>query len=451
VGPRQGTFRVILTALNRSLAGALVVLPIAVAAACTSSSKGSGGDGTSSSGGAAGDGGFTPLPASPTTWTMTATVPASNEIFECQYIAMPQAAGWVVGGDSEFTVGSHHLLVYATDLTSIPAGESGVGDCYEGTEAGVANYMNHIRGVVYGAQVPTFSTTMPPGVGIPYAAGAVLLFQVHYLNATASDFQAVADVHLAVATSGITTNAGVLFFYDPYIDVPAGAKATASLRCPIPQSITLLGATSHYHSRGVGFQAYVDPPSGPPATTPFYTSDNWVSLAIMTTSTQVPAGSYVRYYCDYDNTLGNEEYVQGPSAANNEMCMFIGTYYPAMPLDDEDCYGGDTFGTGTATCLETVDCLAACPPEDAGVSFADGSIDLSSEPTLSACIQKCNVASCPNAGAAVASYVECTESYCASACAGSTTSSPSNACMSCVAAHCLTPYEACSGLAPCDP
>jgi hypothetical protein len=422
---------------------------MAIAAACTSSSKSAGGN-ASSSGGTTGDAGFTPLPASPTTWTMTATVPASNEIFKCQYVTMPQTAGWVVGGNSEFTVGSHHLLVYATDLTSIPAGESGVGDCYEGTEAGAADYMNHIRGVVYGAQVPTFSTTMPPSVGIPYAAGAVLMFQVHYLNATASDFQAVADVHLTVATSGITTNAGVLFFYDPFIDVPAGAKATASLRCPIPQAITVLGATSHYHSRGVGFQAYLDPASGPPAATPFYTSNNWVSPAIMTTSTQVPAGSYIRYYCDYDNTLGNQEYIQGPSAANNEMCMFIGTYYPAMPLDDEECYSGDTFGSGTATCLETVDCLAACPQEDAGVvSEDDGGIDLG-DIQYSECIQKCNVGSCPNAGGAVGSYIECTESYCASACAGSTTSNPSSACTSCVAAHCLSQYEACSGTAPCD-
>jgi hypothetical protein len=353
---------------------------------------------------------------------------------------MPASAGFVVGGNSEFTVGSHHLLVYETDLASIPAGESGVGDCYEGTEAGLADYMNHIRGVVYGAQVPTFSTTMPPSVGIPYTAGAVLMFQVHYLNATASDFQATADVHLSVATSGITTNAGVLFFYDPFIDVPAGEKATASLRCPIPQAITVLGATSHYHSRGVGFQAYLDPGSGPPATTPFYTSDNWVSPAIMTTSTQVPAGSYIRYYCDYDNTLGNQEYIQGPSAANNEMCMFIGTYYPAMSEADEECFAGDTFGTGTATCMETVDCLATCPPDDAGPEGID----------YNECIQKCNVGSCPNAGGAIGSYVDCLQASCASQCAGSTAANPSSACTSCVEANCLSQYEACSGLAPCD-
>lgn len=351
---------------------------------------------------------------------------------------MPATAGFVVGGNSEFTVGSHHLLVYATDLTSIPAGESGVGDCYEGTEAGVADYMNHIRGVVYGAQVPTFSTTMPPSVGIPYAASAVLMFQVHYLNATANDFQAVADVHLSVATSGITTNAGVLFFYDPFIDVPAGEKATASLRCPIPQAITVLGATSHYHSRGVNFQAYLDPGSGPPATTPFYTSNNWVSPAIMTTSTQVPAGSFIRYYCDYDNTLGNQEYIQGPSAANNEMCMFVGLYYPAMQTPDEECYSGDTDGTGTVSCADTLTCLGACPPEDAGVPSGSGQPNLD----FSQCIQQCFAQSCPNATGPVITALTCIESSCSTACATGGT-----ACDTCVATSCGTQYQACANVA----
>ena len=48
--------------------------------------------------------------------------------------------------------------------------------------------------------------------------------------------------------------------------------------------------------------------------------------------------------------------------------MFIGLYYPAMSNSDEQCFGGDEFGTGTATCSQTLTCLQACPPDsdDAG-------------------------------------------------------------------------------------
>ncbi len=71
--------------------------------------------------------------------------------------------------------------------------------------------------------------------------------------------------------------AGVLFFYDPFIVVPPGGRASALMRCAIAKEITLLSGVSHMHKRGVGFQAFVDPPS--PATdlasTPFYTSSDW--------------------------------------------------------------------------------------------------------------------------------------------------------------------------------
>ena len=63
----------------------------------------------------------------------------------------------------------------------------------------------------------------------------------------------------------------------------------------------------------------------------------------------IQAGPCDRYYCDYDNTQGTQAYFQGQSAVNNEMCMFIGLYYPAMTPADEQCLSGDTYGTGTVS------------------------------------------------------------------------------------------------------
>lgn len=358
---------------------------------------------------------------------MSFTVGASTEDFECTYVTMPATAGFIVAGQHEYTVGSHHLLIYRTNLTSIPAGQASptLGGCYDAT----ATYMSTITGVVYPAATPVGELTMPPGVGLPFSANEIFLFQVHYLNATATPISAHVSVHLTTQTTPVQQNAGVLFFYDPFIYVPQGGLATASMRCPIPQNITMFTEGSHYHSRGVNYQAYLDTSSAP-AGSPFYTSNNWASPTIDLDTMPIEAGSYIRYYCDYDNTQGTQDYIQGQSAEYNEMCMYIGLYYPAMNPADEQCESGDTYGTGTTSCTDTLDCLAACPPDDAGAQGID----------FNQCIQQCFVASCPNASAPLLTALGCIQSSCSSQCAaqGST-------CTSCITASCASQYEACAG------
>jgi hypothetical protein len=405
---------------------------LCVAAACSQASSSGGPAAPASAGDAAA---FTPLPASPTTFDMSFTVAAGAEDFECTYVTMPATAGFIVAGQHEYTKGSHHLLIYRTTLTSVPAGEGTptLGDCY----APDATYMNSINGVVYPAATPTGSLTMPDGVGLPYAANAVYLFQVHYLNATADPLDAHVSVHLTTSPGPVKQNAGVLFFYDPFIDVPMGAGAVASMRCPIPQDITLFTESSHYHARGVGYQAYLDPPTGAEATTPFYTSNNWASPTIALDSIPIQAGSHLRYYCDYDNTAGTQAYFQGQSAQTNEMCMFIGMYYPAMTTAQEECFNGDTYGTGMASCTNTLSCLSACPADDAGAAGSGPQ-----EVAFSPCIQQCFADSCPDASAPLVAALQCIQSQCGSACGSSGT-----ACDSCVAANCASQYEACANAA----
>ena len=53
---------------------------------------------------------------------MQETVPAGGEMFDCQYVQLPDAKAWLVAAQHDYTPGSHHLLLYTTDLTSIPAG-----------------------------------------------------------------------------------------------------------------------------------------------------------------------------------------------------------------------------------------------------------------------------------------------------------------------------------------
>src|SRR5262249_17004881 len=140
-----------------------------------SSKSGSPGSGQSS------DDAGAPLPpgVSTQTYTMASTVPAAAETHKCQFVLAPAGKQFVVGASHKYTPGSHHLLLFRTDLKTIPAGLDKAGDCYESAAGG---YMSHVRGIVYGSQVPEGKLDYPPAVGLPLESQSVLLMQTHYLK-----------------------------------------------------------------------------------------------------------------------------------------------------------------------------------------------------------------------------------------------------------------------------
>jgi hypothetical protein len=406
---------------------AFVALAFATIAGCSSSSSpaatAAGGD----DGGAGADSGS----LTTVSFQMAETVPAGGEIFDCQYVQLPDVQAWLVAAKHNYTPGSHHMLLFTTALTEIPAGGGQVQNCYEGTGN---NIMSDARGVLYGGQTPTGSEVYPAGVGLPTTGNQVLIFQVHYLNASATALQAQVNVDLTLDTnaSDITSQAGIIFFYDPMIDVPAGAMAKASMRCLIPSNITLLYASSHYHARGVGYSAYLDPAVDQLGTTPFYTSSSWSSPDNANLTMPIAAGSRIRFECDYDNTAGTQAFFSGQSAQTNEMCMFIGTYYPEMgQLSDFCVQGEDMLGTGTAACGATLSCLQAC----GGKLGLGGGLQVSPPD----CEQTCFVESCPTASAPMIDFSTCMQQSCKTPCSDTS----SSACTSCITANCVAQYEAC--------
>jgi len=403
---------------------------LALAAGCSSSKSSSttppGDDGTSDGGGD--DGGGSLVTAS---FQMSLDVPAGGEYFKCQMVQLPDVPAFMVKGQHDYTPGSHHMLLISTMLSAIPSGLDQVQDCYEGSGS---NIMSYGRGVLYGGQTPMGQEVLPPTIGLPTTASEVLIFQVHYLNATASDIQAQVNVSLTLDTNpaDIQTRAGTLFFYDPFIDVPAGATAKAVMRCPIPDDITLLYASSHYHSRGVGYSAWVDSTTQL-GTTPFYTSASWNSPPLQQMSMPVAGGSMLRWECDYDNSQGTAEYFQGQSALTDEMCMFNGVYYPDMGIAADFCLSGaDMFGVGSTACGDTLTCLGTC-----GGKVSIGGISAAS---ASPCTQKCMVQSCPTAADPLIPILDCIQSSCSSQCA----TAGSSACTACVASSCAAPYQTCA-------
>lgn len=349
------------------------------------------------------------------------------ESYRCKFMRLPEAGGeiFVSGGSHHYSAGVHHYLLFRTSVAEIPAGLDGEVDCYADSAV-----MKYARGYVSGGQSPDVSADFPPGVAYPFESGELLLVQIHAQNTGAATLQA--DLSIEMRTTKAETvqqRAGTLRFYNPYIHVPARASATATMRCPISQPITILSAAPHMHKRGVDFQVAVDP-AGERAASPFYRSTDWEQPDTFFGPLAVPAASHIRFRCGYANP-GDTPFIQGLSADANEMCMWSAIYYPALPEAEEACLGQDQHGSGTASCAATTSCLERCPVASRP-KFAEGS------PESGECWQACITASCPNVTGALFPQLTCTDRLCKLECAQSGT-----ACTSCVVARCAAEVDVC--------
>lgn len=335
---------------------------------------------------------------------MVTTLDPAQEIERCQFFQAPPEGLWVNAEVVRYTPGSHHVLLFSTRYQTIPrkttGGEErdtrGVFDCKNGAAAEW-----DIDGVIGGSQSAEgpATLTLPEGVAIHVPGGAVLLMNAHYLNASGAKVKATARMNLvAVPRDTVTDEAGVLFWYNFYIRVPALGTAEARMRCPITRDATLLNVQSHMHRRGVGYQADLLDPSGT-VVERLYENDHWENVPIRSFSPgkALSAGQRIDYRCRYENGE-NRTVVQGLKTSD-EMCMLVGTYYP-RDRQLELCALDDSFwtsdlaavhvGSGTVGCAETEACLRAVPMGDTGEGIA-----------------RCIEASCPKIADPLGAYERC--------------------------------------------
>ncbi len=341
-------------------------------------------------------------------FTMDVKVEPGTEVHRCQIVRMPKAAAsdegeiFIGARSHEYTPGSHHYLIFRTDLTEVPPELSGQVDCFEGS-----GIMKYVRGYVAGGQVPKETVEMPAGVAIPFKSEEILIFQAHYVNAGKTQLAAKVNVQMTtVPKATVQHRAGITNFYNPFIYVPAKSIATANMSCPFTQDVTVLGAGPHMHRRGVLYKAFLDEP-GKRATEPFYTTDDWEHPLNFTGPLVLKAGARVRFECHYANDTENV-YVQGQSAETDEMCMFSAIYYPAMELADNQCRNGmSEVGSGTTTCSEISTCARACPPYQS---------DPGRPADISPCVQKCVTEGCASSTAPFVTQIMCLQKNCAAPC-----------------------------------
>jgi hypothetical protein len=400
--------------------GALALVSAVTLSACSSSSPG---PGSSSSTNDA----FT----HDIVFTMNMPVPASTEMHQCKYVQLPEGADVnIYRFAHEYTTGSHHFLLYLTDLTAIPSDMTGTYDCTTGAEPILA----HATGIIYGGQVPTGIWSFPSGVAATVKAGQVLVMNTHYLNTSVAALDATVKVGLdTMLAAEVKTQGGFFIFYDPFIDLPAHATASSGNGCHVGADVTVVNAFTHYHFRGMDMKVFDDPAGKPRSTVPFFETTNWEHPQDFDGPMTWKQGDKIRFQCDYDN-MGATEVFQGPNAQTSEMCVFAGLYYPKQTSDFENCSKESVSGFGAQACVSVAQCIQACnePPP---VRTATGA-------NVGPCWQHCISSGCDGAVDTMLPLFSCAASQCATDCQGG-----ASACLSCTSSKCGTELSACSAQA----
>ncbi|MDC3954862.1 hypothetical protein [Polyangium jinanense] len=287
----------------------------------------------------------------------------------CMFVKAPAEGLYVNRDEVRFTKGSHHFLLYQTTYEDIPTKKddgtvvdtSGVFDCSDGATNGWA-----VEKLIGGSQNGEGEAFLkfPEGVAMKVRPGAVLLMNAHYINATMNVIEPEVRINLySVPEAEVTTEGDVLFLYNPFIHVAPMGEGRARMRCPVHKDITIVNIQSHMHARGVDYSASLVGQAEP-----FYTNTEWEKVPVKDfgAGLEVKAGSWFDYHCDYSNGEMRDVY-QGPRSTD-EMCMLIGSYYPAEAATanclaepsvpgQPNYLGAEWVGNGKATCAESFSCV----------------------------------------------------------------------------------------------
>ncbi len=382
-------------------------------------------------------------------YRMTAHIDGFDENEKCKFVRAPAEGMYINRTHTLYTEGSHHLLLYVTGYDEFPTenafGEpiefetpDGVFDCTDG----LFGYFD-VRTVAGGAQnAEDTLIDFPPGVALEVPPNAVLVLNTHYLNPNPGALDADVFINLyTIPPEQVTDRGGVLLLYNPNIVARPGETSSARFVCPIYEDITLVSAQSHMHARGVGFEAFVTDESWNRIGDAIYTETSWdapINRVFPDGGLKLEAGQFFDYRCDYANT-GLSPVYQGPSA-NDEMCAFVGAYYPYNgPLEFCAPEGGDhvaqiaqagtSIGTGNMACMDVLAVI-----NEHGVSHE---------------MQDAITRSCPSHARALKAAYTCTGLAAATSCSDACAQDGSE-CSGCIEASCAPELDACAQLTACE-
>jgi hypothetical protein len=175
-------------------------------------------------------------------------------------------------------------------------------------------------------------------MGYPLVGQNGLMMNVHYLNTTAMPVTPKVTITIYPAKAGtVTTHVGTIFLNNSSIYVPAQTPETnlvavSNSNTPISdESYTIFTHWSHMHQYSTDFQASTNGAV-------FYEEKQWSEPPLITAGTgtnqssllpkAMGAGASIKWTCMYYNPT-SQPMTFGDSAMTNDMCIYLGQYYPA--------------------------------------------------------------------------------------------------------------------------
>lgn len=352
---------------------------------------------------------------------LAAHLEAGEEAAWCQYV-LPAAGTpsgmWISDlGHASTGALTHHVIWY--EMAETPQSLAGKMEPFR-CDTGI-----HLRkkGILYAPPSAEGALNWPAGVAAHLAPDAVTLVEWHVINPSAVAVDASVTVSLAPPVANDPQQAGTLLFYDWFVYVPPHETRVTTMRCRIPADMTLTWASQHMHGRGTGFTARVLDAFGQP-THDLLATDRWDADPVhFEDGLHLQAGWWVEFACTHHNP-SDYAVVEG-DRQDDEMCMFVGGYYPRMQTPfAEMCQLGQGSGPifhGTQSCASSLGCLQeATDRESAHACWSDTAAE--------------------HSNALVELAWTCASAECRESCQRTGFSA---ACLSCLKSNCAEPLAAC--------
>lgn len=252
----------------------------------------------------------------------------------CYYFRTPNTSDLAIQRwASHMTAGSQFMIVYFTPTDLQTPGTLSTSNCG----------INSSNGPIwtYAAMSLDAETKLPADDGDGNAVAQMIapnqsgFIQVHYLNTTSAVIHAHVELNAYAYPDGASViPAGPFVTFNGHISLPSGSATnpttdTVNGTCNVPltdsgKPLKFFLLTTHTYKQGV--HTFVKD-----GDTTIFDSTNWADPGA--THWDTPpfytfASGKVTYQCEYSNP-NNYSIAVGDSAANAELCMAIGYYFPS--------------------------------------------------------------------------------------------------------------------------
>jgi hypothetical protein len=271
----------------------------------------------------------------PITLTMDSftVTPQLPEVYKCQQFGNPFGHDVdIVKMVGTMSAGSHHFFLFNMAPYTARNTTAPLGDCPgAGLEFHPFPYLSQTPGaytVEYGA-----------GFGYPLVGQNGLMMNVHYLNTSGEAITPKISITIYPGKPGtVTTHVGTIFLNNISISVPAFTTnpipITSNNTPIVDEDYTIFTNWSHMHQYAVDFTASTSAGQ-------FYEEKDWSEPPLITSGSgaagthtsanlpmQMAKGTNITWTCMYTNPTA-QAMTFGDSAQTQNMCIYLGQYYPA--------------------------------------------------------------------------------------------------------------------------